>query len=81
MAVQEKALQDAEARAERAESRLAELEANQQEPKERSQMQDESGALSNRERRTRVRAWRRIECGQNDTAQSRRSRAIFSAGA
>jgi hypothetical protein len=46
MAVQEKALPDAEARAERAESRLAELEANQQEPKERSQMQDKSGALS-----------------------------------
>jgi hypothetical protein len=46
MVVQEKALRVAEARAERAESRLAEREANQQEPKERSQMQDESGALS-----------------------------------
>jgi hypothetical protein len=49
MTVQEKALQDAEARAERAESRLAALEANQQELKERSQMQDKSGALSNGE--------------------------------
>jgi hypothetical protein len=49
MVVQEKALQEAEARAERAESRLAELEANQQETKERSQVQDESDALSNGE--------------------------------
>jgi hypothetical protein len=33
------------------------------------------------DRRTPFRAWRRIECGQNEAAQSRRFRAIFSAGA
>jgi hypothetical protein len=49
MAVQEKALQDAEARAERAESRLAELEASQQALDGRSQVQDQSGAPSNGE--------------------------------